>query len=68
LAVAVLTLVDVLAYLPAVVWEGVNKFVLTTIFEKSKTGGRLGSVGPGPIVGGLLIFPFEIDDPVDPDC
>jgi hypothetical protein len=42
--------------------------VLTTIFEKSKTGGRLGSVGPGPIVGGLLIFPFEIDDPVDPDC
>jgi hypothetical protein len=63
-----MTFVDVLPYLLAVVWEGVNKFVLTTIFEKSKTGGRLGSVGPGPIVGGLLIFPFEIDDPVDPDC
>lgn len=47
--------------------DGVNKFVLTTIFEKSKTGGKLGSVGPGPITGGLFTFAFDdwVDD--DPD-
>ena len=42
--------------------DGVNRFVLTTIFEKSKTGGKEGSVGPGPIIGGLLTFPLD-DDP-----
>ena len=37
----------------------VNRLVLTTIFEKSKTGGKEGSVGPGPIIGGLLTFPLD---------
>jgi len=40
--------------------------VLTTIFEKSKTGGKEGSVGPGPIIGGLLTFPLD-DWAYDPD-
>jgi hypothetical protein len=39
---------------------GVNKFVLTTIFEKSNTGGKLGSIGPGPMIGGLFTFPLEV--------
>lgn len=45
--------------------DGFNRFVLTTIFEKSKTGGKEGSVGPGPIIGGLLTFALDdcADDP-----
>ena len=53
-----------------VVVDGVNRFVLTTIFEKSKTGGKVGSIGPGPITGGLLTFPLDDwdDDPDWFDC
>lgn len=47
--------------------DGVNKFVLITIFEKSNTGGKLGSVGPGPIIGGLFIFPFDVWDVIGVD-
>lgn len=45
--------------------DGVNRLVLTTILEKSRTGGKLGSVGPGPIIGGLFTFLFDdwVEDP-----